>query len=144
MRAEGAHHAHHVAEQGVAGPVPERLVGALRVAEVVGPREVLPRPVHPPRGEQLLGAHDAERLAQLVADQVLPAVAAREREVGDVGVAPAREERDEPGVLVVRVRRHHQHPRRDAEPRDRLRDGRRAAGGGRLLRGERGGEEREG
>jgi hypothetical protein len=63
-----------------------------------------PPAVEPAGGEQLLGADGAEGLAQLVADEVLPAVAAGERQVRGLGVPPAREPGDEPRVLVVGVR----------------------------------------
>ncbi len=89
----------------------ERLLGALGEAEVVGAREVLRRPVDAPGCEQLLGADDAQRFAELVADEILPAVPAREREIRDVGVMALPEPRDEPRVLIVRMRRDDEHPR---------------------------------
>jgi hypothetical protein len=47
-------------------------------SEVVRTREVLMRTIEPAGGEQLLRADDAECFAELVADEILPAVAARE------------------------------------------------------------------
>ena len=81
LRPERAHHLHDVAEQRILRPVLEGLGGGLREAEVVRAREELMRPVDAPRGEQLFRANHAERLAELVADEVLSAVAAREREI---------------------------------------------------------------
>jgi hypothetical protein len=103
--------------------VPERLLGALAEAEVEGAREVLAPAVEPARGEQLLGAHGAERLAELVADEVLPAVAAGEREVRRLDVAPAGEPGDEPRVLVVGVRADDEDAGRRREPVDQLGEG---------------------
>jgi hypothetical protein len=59
--------------------------------------------------KQLLGADDAQRFAQFVADRVLPAVAPREREIGGLDVAAAREPGDDLRVFVVRVRADDQH-----------------------------------
>jgi hypothetical protein len=142
VRPEGAHHRHHILENRVARPVTEGLLGALGEAEVVGAGEELPPAVDAPGGEQLLGADDAERLPQLVADQVLPPVAAGEREVGRLDAAAARQPGDEVGVLVVRVRGDHQHPRGGAELLDPLAQCGRAA----LLRegGARRGDEQQG
>ena len=120
LRPEGAHHRHDVAQDRVLRPVRVRLLGRLREAEVVRAREELPPAVDAPRREQLLGADHAEQRPELVADQVLSAVAARERQIRRLDVPPAREPGEELRVLVVGVRADHQHARRDVEPRHRL------------------------
>ena len=53
----------------------QRLLGAFGEAEVDGACEVLFAPVDAAGGEELLRADDAEELALLVAEEVLPAVA---------------------------------------------------------------------
>jgi hypothetical protein len=103
VRAELTDHAHDVAEDGRPVPDVQRLLGALRVPEVLRAREVLPPAVQPARGEQLLRARHAERLAELGAEQVLSAVAAGEREIGRPVSAAARQIGDDLRVLVVRV-----------------------------------------
>ena len=55
---------------------------------------------------------------EFVADQVLPAVAAGERQVCRLDVAALGEVGDELGVFVVGVGPDHQHARRGAEPFD--------------------------
>jgi hypothetical protein len=55
-------------------------------------------------GEEFLGAEDAEFLVEVLAELVLPAVAAREREVGGAVAAAEGEPGDELGVFVVGVR----------------------------------------
>ncbi len=103
--------------------------------------------VEPARGEQLLRPDRAEALAELVADQVLPAVAAREREVGHVHLTPAREPREQLRVLVVRMRTDDEHAAGDGEPAHQLVQCGRAAflpGGGARRDGDQGeGGERE-
>src|SRR5437867_4218051 len=71
VRAELADHPHDVAENLLPVPDAQRLLGALRVAEILRACEVLPAAVQPTRGEQLLGARDAERFAELRSEQVL-------------------------------------------------------------------------
>src|SRR5262249_22038861 len=51
VRAELADHAHDVAENTLPVPDAQRLLGILRVAEILRAREVLPAAVHPARGE---------------------------------------------------------------------------------------------
>ena len=65
--------------------------------------------VETPRGKQFLGAKDAELLVEVLAQLVLPAVAARQRQVGCAITTAEREPRDELGVLIVRVRADVQH-----------------------------------
>ena len=96
------------------------LLGSLRKAEVVGPGEELSPAIDAPGGEELLRADHAQECAELVADEVLAAVAAGEREVARLDVLAAREPRDHLRVLVVRVRADHQHARRDIEAGDGL------------------------
>ena len=68
---------HVVAEDLVVPPLLERLLDAEREAEVDRAREVLLGAVEAMDRQQLLGPQHAERLEELRADLVLPAVAAR-------------------------------------------------------------------
>ena len=120
MRPERANHRHHVRQDRILRPVLERLVERLRESEIERAREVLVAAVDAPRGEQLLGANHPEHRAELVADQILPAVAAREREIRRLDVARLGEPGDELRVLVVGVRADHQHARGGAESCDQL------------------------
>ena len=54
-------------------------------------------------GQEFLGPDGAERFPQLVADQVLPAIAAGEGEIGGFDVAPLGEPGDELRVFIVGV-----------------------------------------
>ena len=104
VRLEPADGPDDVREDRVVSPDRQRLLGVLREAEVDGAREELLRAVDAPRGEQLLRADDAEELALLVADQVLSAVAAREREVAGAIQPLVAEVGEQRGVLVVGMR----------------------------------------
>ena len=115
MRPKGSHHANYVAEDRVARPVLVRVDGVLRESEVERAREELLGAVDAPCRQQLLGANHTQRFAELVADQILPAVAAREGEIRRLDVSSAGEPRDEKRVLVVGMRTDHQHARVDAE-----------------------------
>ena len=113
VRPERTDHGHDVREQRVVVPVLVRLLGGLREAEVERAREVLVPAVNAARREQFLGADGAQRLAELVTDEVLSAVTAREREIRRLDTPPPRQERDELRVLVVGMRGDHQHAARD-------------------------------
>ena len=65
----------------------------------------------PPRavGMGLFGPQHTERGAQLGTDQVLPPFAASEGEIRGLGPHPPGEDRQQLGVLVVRVRGDHEH-----------------------------------
>ena len=78
-------------------------------------------PSMPARGEQLLGADHAEHRPELVADEILSAVAAGERQIRRLDVPRLGEIRDELRVFVVGVRADHQHARRRAEALDQPR-----------------------
>src|ERR1041384_8302030 len=73
LRPEPPDHIHHVFQNRVARPEPERFFDRLREAEIVGTREELARAVELTRGEQLFGANDAELGAKLGTDEVLAA-----------------------------------------------------------------------
>ena len=77
--AECAHHLYDVVEQRILRPVISRFVRRLRESEIVRTPEILVRAVQPSRRQQLFGSNDTERFAELVADQILSTVAARER-----------------------------------------------------------------
>ena len=108
LRPEPADHREHVDEQRVPGPETERLVGGLGEAEIVRAREELAGAVELPRREQLLRADDAELGAELRPDQVLPAFAPAEREVGRPHPHAAGQDGEELGVLVVGVGADHE------------------------------------
>ena len=120
VRAELADHAHDVAENGLPVPDAQRLLGVLRVAEILRASEVLPPAVQPARREQLLRARHAERLAELGPEQVLPAVAAGEREIGRPVSAVARQVGDDLRVLVVRMGGDVEHAAHGGEAAQRL------------------------
>ena len=82
----------------------ERLLERTREAEVVGAREVLAGAVQPPRRRELLRAHETEPDAEVGADEVLAALAARQREVRGFAAEAPGHVRQELGVLVVGVR----------------------------------------
>ena len=114
--AEGPDDAHDVAERLLAAPLREGLLHAERVAELVGAAEVLLDPVVAVDRHQLPGPQHAERLEQLGADRVLPALAPRQREQARAQAEPAREADEHPVVLVVGVGGDEEDPARDAEP----------------------------
>src|SRR5690242_1847352 len=76
LRAEPPDDADGVLEQLLLRPESQRLVERLGEPEVVRAREELPRAVEPPRREQLLRPDEPEPDAQLVADEILSALAA--------------------------------------------------------------------
>ncbi len=104
MRLERSHHSHHIAEQRIARPVFERFISALGEPEVVCAREVLHPVVKAPGGEKLLRANHSERLAELVPDQILSAISAREREIAGAHVPATREKGNETRVFIIRMR----------------------------------------
>ena len=120
-------------------PVLVRLLRGLRKTEIESAREILVAAVETARREQLLGADGAKRLAELVADQILTAVAAREREIRRLHAAPPREERNQLRVFVVRVRGDHEDPARDRGPAHQLV----GFGGAALLRARSGGDKHQ-
>ena len=115
MRTERAHHTHHVAENGVLGPVRVRLFGVLAEAKVIRAREVLAPAINATRRQQLLGTDRAERFAEFVADKILSAVAAREREIRGFHMAALGQPRNNRRVFVVGVRGHREHAARGAD-----------------------------
>src|SRR5688500_3391745 len=91
MRAERAHDRDDVAEQLLPGPMLVCVGRILREAEIIRAGEVLPGAIDPARRDELLGAHDAERFAQLVADEILSSIAPRQREVRGLDMPAARQ-----------------------------------------------------
>src|SRR6185436_14221591 len=148
QRAKSANDANHVSEHRFPVPLGEGLFARLAEAEVEGAGEELYRAIHPSRGEQLIGANDAEQLIQLGAQQVLAAVAPCERQVRGARLTSLREVSQQSAVFVVRVGAGMKHagdnsqsPDRLAEPDSSARFGRRsvtgdAANGGRPSRGD--------
>ena len=120
LRPERANDLDRVLEDRVLRPVLVRLVDRFRESEIEGASEILVAAVDAPRGQQLLGADHPEHRAKLVADQILSAVAATQRQIRRLDVARLGEVGDELGVFVVRVRADHQHAARRAEAFDQL------------------------
>ena len=139
---EAADDPDHVGEHRVLAPDAQRLLGALRVAEVARAGEELLGAVDAARGQQLLRADEAERRPLLGADQVLAAVAAREREVGRAHLRAVGEVGEQRRVLVVGVGGDVEHAADDAQLAQAERD----LGGVRLRRrtGREGGSGRHG
>src|SRR5947207_15594575 len=94
VRLECTHHRDDIVQNGILWPVLPRLVGGLRESKVVLSSEILMRAVNPPRREQLLRPDNAERFAELVANEILSAIAARERHIGCLDALAPREPRD--------------------------------------------------
>ena len=115
VRPECPNDAHDVAEDRVLRPVPERLCGRLREAEVICAREELSCAIDAPRGEQLLSANDAECFTKFVADGVLSAVAARERQVCDIGACAACQPAEQLCVFIIGMGADHEDACRGAE-----------------------------
>ena len=92
-----------IRENFFAVPDAQGFLGGFREAEVVRASEELPAVVDTPRRQQLLRANDTELLAQLRPDQILSAVAARERQVGGVVKRTVRPVGDQAGIFVVRM-----------------------------------------
>ena len=88
-------------------PIPDAqgFIDRFRKTEVVRATEKLPAMVDPARGEQLLRANDPERFTQLRTNQILPAIAAGEREIRRLVERAVRPVGDQPSVLVIRVGR---------------------------------------
>ena len=93
----------HVAERVALAPLHRGFRARLREAVVERAAEELFAAVEAPRLQQLLGADDAERVEELGADDVLPALAAIQRDVRDARVIAARRPRDERRILIVGV-----------------------------------------
>ena len=106
---------HHVGQHGVLAPDPQRLVGALRETEVARAGEELLRAVDPARRQQLLRPDEAQRRPLLGADQVLPAVAARDRQIGRAHERAVGQVGEQRRVLVVGVGRDVEDAAGDAE-----------------------------
>src|SRR5206468_10579715 len=91
---------------------------------------ILMAPVDPTRPEQLFRTNGTERFTQLVADEILTAVATGEREIRRHDLAAAREPRDKLRVLVGGMRGDHEDACVDAEAANELPE----RGGAGLLR----------
>ena len=115
MGPEGTDHPGDVPQQLLLRPVPERLLGRLRVPEVERASEELDGAVDRAGRDELPGPDEAEPLAELAPDQILAAVAARQREIGCSRSVSPGERRENGGVLIIRMRRDHEHPLRPIE-----------------------------
>ena len=131
VRPEGADYADDVSQDFLPIPDPQSLLVILRKPEVFRAREVLSSPIQTPRGKQFLGAGHAQLLAELGPEQVLAAVAARERQIGRPVSTTARQVGDDPRILVIRMRCDVQHAAHRGEAAHLLQD----IGAGRVLVG---------
>jgi hypothetical protein len=102
--------AYEIAQDLLTPPLLEGLFLAERVTEIDRAREVLLSAVEAVRGEQLLGPQNTQRVEQLGADFVLPAVSARRRHERHARAHMPRIQRQHSVVLIVRMRRR-QHDR---------------------------------
>ena len=125
-------HSDYILEDGVTRPMLPGLVNGLGEAEIVGAGEVLASAIEPARRQQLLGPDQAQRLAQLGADQVLAALAPVQREVRGFGSSPPHQDGEQLGILVIRMGSDHQHPLVVTEHPKLLIQRYRTARGGRL------------
>src|SRR4029453_7847023 len=119
-RPEHPDHADHVAKDLALAPLRFGLGQRLRETVVEGAREELFTPTEAPRLEQFLGADHAERVEQLRADDVLPALSTREREIGDPRLVAPRRPCDKRRVLIVWMRTGKEHARRRLEPSEEM------------------------
>ena len=109
VRAERANHSHHVGQYFFFAPELECLPVILGISKIPGPREELLAAVNPPRRQQFLGADHPQFVADFRSEHILPAVAARQREIGGTAIAAARQEGEQARILVVRMRRDQEH-----------------------------------
>ncbi len=133
LRLEAADDPHGVGEQHLLRPLAERLRKRAGIAEVEGAGEVLPRAVDAARGEQLFGAQDAQRLAEVGPDEVLSAFTPRQRKVRSFAALLARDQCQRRGVLVVWMGADDQQAAVRRELGERPVERRVAAGAGRLV-----------
>ena len=133
LRLEAPKDAHSVGEQRLFRPLAEGLWQRPGVAEVEGAGEVLPRAIDAARRQQLLGAQNSQRFAEIGSDQVLPPLAARQREVGRLTAELARHQRQRRRVFVVGMGADDQQPAMRLELGERPVERRVAAGAGRLV-----------
>ena len=119
LRTKRANHADDVFERNVA-PDSHRVFGAFREAEINRAREKMVHAVAVARREQFLGANDSELAALLRPDRVLAALAARDREVRDIGVESARKIGQQAGPFIVGMSGDEEDSRGDARFVDRF------------------------
>src|SRR5215211_3146635 len=100
---ECAYHFHHIIQQRILWPVLVRLFSTLGKSKVVSACKILMRTVDATRCKKLLAPDYTECFAELISNQILPAVTAREREVRRLGVSSTLQPRYELTVFVVRV-----------------------------------------
>ena len=93
--------ANHVAEDLALVPFRLGLGQRFREAVVECAREELLAAVEPPRLQQFLGANDTKRVEQLRPDDVLPALAACQRQIRDARVVASCRPRHERRVFII-------------------------------------------
>jgi hypothetical protein len=86
-----------------------------RISKVVGTGEELLGSVDGPCRFELSRPEQSEGDTQLRSEEVLPALTAREGEVGGIGPEPPSHEGEEGGILVVGVGADDEHPARLSE-----------------------------
>ena len=123
VRPELADEAHDVGHHLLPVPNSQRLEVILGKTEIHRARKILPPAVHAPRREQFLGADDAQFIAELRAEHVLAAVAARERKIGHAIIAAAREIGEHLVVFIVGMRGDVEHAAHFAKTAQLLQNG---------------------
>ena len=115
-----------IPENSVMAPLFKGFRGRLGEAEIDRAGEELLGAIDAPGRQQLLGTDESELRALLGADEVLPALPARHREVGGSHVTAAREIGQHRGALIVRMGRDHEHRTEFVQPMEGLLQFRRA------------------
>src|SRR2546429_690403 len=98
--AKSPDHPHHIAKNSfVATPFCKRFLGGFAEPEINCTRKILLRAIDSPCRQKFLRADHAQRVALLRTNQILPALATRERKITGSHFASAREIRQNRGVF---------------------------------------------
>ena len=103
VRPKGADDTHDIRQDLLAVPDSQCLLWRFGEAKVERAGEELPAAIYVSGGEEFLGSDDAELFPKLPPEDVLSAIAARQREIRRAIVPSARKIGDELRVLVVRM-----------------------------------------
>src|SRR5579872_384218 len=98
---ESADDAHYIGKNLLAVPDIERLAIIFGETEVDGAREKLFRAIHAPRLQQFVRPNHAQFRALFRTDQILAAIAARDREVSGAQRPSAGQESQQPVIFVI-------------------------------------------
>ncbi len=109
LRFESTHRPDRVLFEDFPRPALEGLLQRTCVAEVVGTGEILPGSLEPPGCQKLTRADQTQSDSKLGPDQILSTLASGQRQVGRFAAHSPTHQRENRGVLVVRMRTHHHH-----------------------------------